>query len=75
MFPIGDLPDSAAGIAAEQLVAVMIMGLLRICNERVVPTLMIAMLTILHFFRRIFSIHTPIAQMLASSLQVPDLDT
>ena len=42
MFPIGDLPDSAAEIAAEQLVAVLIMELLRICNERVVPTLMIA---------------------------------
>ena len=36
MFPIGDVPDSAAGIAAEQLVAVMIMELLRISNERVV---------------------------------------
>jgi len=37
MFPIGDLPDSAAEIAAEQLVAVLIMEWLRICNERVVP--------------------------------------
>jgi len=42
MFPIGDWPDSASEIAAEQLVAVLIMELLRICNERVVPTLMIA---------------------------------
>ena len=42
MFPIGDLPDSAAEIAAEQLVAVMSMELLWICNEKVVPTFMIS---------------------------------
>ena len=37
MFPIGDLPDSAAEIAAEQLVAVLSMEWLRICKEKVVP--------------------------------------
>ena len=36
MFPIGDLPDSAAEIAAEQRIVVMIMESLRSCNERVV---------------------------------------
>jgi len=37
MFPIGDWPDSAAEIAAEQLVAVLSMEWLRICKEKVVP--------------------------------------